>query len=168
LRREFIGDLKPILEFQEIQFPNIARVMSEEERRSRLASTAMAHITTKPNDQVSAGGVWPQEELQVAASGLVEGHEQPLPSLESDTIDNLAQPIACILVVMVRGSYWMEVGKELVYPHQTLLDDVQIDTSPYVVVKVDMVHENKKNMKLEVALHDTMLTLQDTITRRFQ
>jgi hypothetical protein len=62
----------------------------------------------------------------------------------------------------------MEVGKELVYPHQTLLDDVQIDTSAYAVVKVDMVHENKKNMKLEVALHDTMLTLQDTITRRFQ
>jgi hypothetical protein len=62
----------------------------------------------------------------------------------------------------------MEVGKELVYPHQTLLDDVQIDISAYAVVKVDMVHENKKNMKLEVALHDTMLTLQDTITRRVQ
>jgi hypothetical protein len=31
-----------------------------------------------------------------------------------------------------------------VYPHQTLLDDVQIDTSSYVVFKVDMVHENSK------------------------
>jgi hypothetical protein len=38
----------------------------------------------------------------------------------------------------------MEVGRGLVYPHQTLLDDVQIDTSSYVVFKVDMVHENSK------------------------
>jgi hypothetical protein len=45
---------------------------------------------------------------------------------------------------MVRGSYRMEVRKGLVYSHQTLLDDVQIDTSTYVVVKVDMVHENTK------------------------
>jgi hypothetical protein len=31
-----------------------------------------------------------------------------------------------------------------VYPHQTMFDDVQIDTSSYVVVKVDMMHENSK------------------------
>jgi hypothetical protein len=96
----------------------------------------------------------------------VEGHEQPLASLGLDTIDNLAQPIACSLVVMIEGSFQMEVGKGLVYPHQTLLDDVQIDASPYVVVKVDMVHENVKNMKLEVPPDDTTLTLRDAITRR--
>jgi hypothetical protein len=28
-----------------------------------------------------------------------------------------------------------------VYPRQTMLDDVEIDTSSYVVVKVDMVHD---------------------------
>jgi hypothetical protein len=40
LKRELLGDLKPILEAQGIQFPNIAGVMSEEECRRRLASTA--------------------------------------------------------------------------------------------------------------------------------
>jgi hypothetical protein len=34
------GDLKPILETQGIQFPDIAGVMSKEEHRSSLASTA--------------------------------------------------------------------------------------------------------------------------------
>jgi hypothetical protein len=62
----------------------------------------------------------------------------------------------------------MEVGKGLVYLHQTLLDDVHIDASTYDVVKVDMVHENAKNMKLEVPPVDTMLTLRDAITRRVQ
>jgi hypothetical protein len=40
LRRELLGDLKPILEVQGIQFPDIDGVMSEEEHRSNLASTA--------------------------------------------------------------------------------------------------------------------------------
>jgi hypothetical protein len=40
LKRKLLGDLKPILEAQGIQFPDIARVMSEEERRSILTSTA--------------------------------------------------------------------------------------------------------------------------------
>jgi hypothetical protein len=40
LRREVLGDLRPILESQGIQFPNIALVMSDKERRSSLASTA--------------------------------------------------------------------------------------------------------------------------------
>jgi hypothetical protein len=35
----------------------------------------------------------------------------------------------------------MEVGRVLVYPHHTVLDDVEIDTSSYAVVKVDMVHD---------------------------
>jgi hypothetical protein len=36
----------------------------------------------------------------------------------------------------------MEVGRVLLYLCQTMLDDVQIDTSSYAVVKVDMVHDN--------------------------
>jgi hypothetical protein len=37
-RRELVGDLRPILEAQGIQFPNIGGVMSDEERRSSFAS----------------------------------------------------------------------------------------------------------------------------------
>jgi hypothetical protein len=40
LKKELLGDLKPILEAHRIQFTNIAGVMSEEERRSSLASIA--------------------------------------------------------------------------------------------------------------------------------
>jgi hypothetical protein len=39
LRREVLEDLRPILESQGIQFPNIDGVMSDEECRSNLAST---------------------------------------------------------------------------------------------------------------------------------
>jgi hypothetical protein len=62
----------------------------------------------------------------------------------------------------------MEVRRGLVYPRQTMLDIVQIDASSYDVVKVDMVHENLKDMKLEVPPDDTMLTLWDAISRRVQ
>jgi hypothetical protein len=51
LRREVLGDLRPILEAQGRQFIDIGGVMSDEERRSSFASTA-------------AGGR-PQEEHQV-------------------------------------------------------------------------------------------------------
>ncbi len=44
----------------------------------------------------------------------------------------------------------MEVRRGLVYSRQTMLNDIQIDTSSYVVVKVDMVHDNLKDLKLEV------------------
>jgi hypothetical protein len=44
----------------------------------------------------------------------------------------------------------MDVRRGLVYPRQTMLDDVQIDTSSYTVVKVDMVHDNLKDLKLEM------------------
>jgi hypothetical protein len=57
----------------------------------------------------------------------------------------------------------MEVGRGLVYPCQTILHDVQIDTSSYVVVKVDMVHDNSKDLKLEVPPDDTMLTMRDVV-----
>jgi hypothetical protein len=49
-----------------------------------------------------------------------------------------------------------------------MLDDVQIDTSSDIVVKVDMVHDNLKDLKLEVPPHDTMLTMRDVVTRRVQ
>jgi hypothetical protein len=39
-RNEVLGDLRPILEAQGIQFPDIGGVMSDEERRSSFASTA--------------------------------------------------------------------------------------------------------------------------------
>jgi hypothetical protein len=104
----------------------------------------------------------------VDVTGLVEGHEQLLPSIELDTIDNLAQPITCNLILLLGGSIRMEVRRGLVYPHQTMLDDVQIDGSSYAMVKVDMVHENSKDLKLEVPLDDTTLTMWDAITRRVQ
>jgi hypothetical protein len=53
----------------------------------------------------------------------------------------------------------MEVRRGLVYPCQTMLDDVQIDTSSYVVVKVDMVHDKLKDLKLKVPPDDTTLTM---------
>jgi hypothetical protein len=40
LKRELLGDLKPILEAQGIQFPDITGVMIKEEHRSSLVSIA--------------------------------------------------------------------------------------------------------------------------------
>jgi hypothetical protein len=60
----------------------------------------------------------------------------------------------------------MEVGRGQVYPHQAMLDDIEIDASSYDVVKVDMVHENLKDLKLEMPADDTTLTLWDAVTRR--
>jgi hypothetical protein len=57
-------------------------------------------------------------------SGLVEVHKQPLPLTESDTIDNLAQPTTCNLILLVGESFQMRVGRGLAYPCQTMLDDV--------------------------------------------
>jgi hypothetical protein len=62
----------------------------------------------------------------------------------------------------------MEVGRGLMYPRQTMLDDVQINASSYVVVKVDMVHENSKDLKLEVPPDDTTMTMWGAVTRRVQ
>jgi hypothetical protein len=69
---------------------------------------------------------------------------------------------------MIEGSFQMEVRRGLVYPHQTLLDNVHIDASSYDVVKVDIVYENSKNLKLEVPPYHTTLTLRDAITKRVQ
>jgi hypothetical protein len=79
LRMEVLGDLRPILEISGIQFPNISAVMSDEECRSILAST-------------TAGGARPHEDLQEIASRS---------SIESGMIDNLAQPTACNLMLLV-------------------------------------------------------------------
>jgi hypothetical protein len=65
--------------------------MSDEKHRSNFAPTVV--------------GGRPQGELMVPTSGLVEGHEQPLPSIEPDTIDNLAQLTACNLILLVGGSF---------------------------------------------------------------
>jgi hypothetical protein len=62
----------------------------------------------------------------------------------------------------------MEVGRGLVYPGQTMLDDIQIDTSSYAVVKVDMVHDNSKDLKLEVPPNDMTLTMWDAAAKRVQ
>jgi hypothetical protein len=62
----------------------------------------------------------------------------------------------------------MEVGRGLVYPRQTMLDDVQINTSSYVVVKLDMVHDNSKDLKLEVPPDDMTLTIRDAVSIRVQ
>jgi hypothetical protein len=85
LKRELLGDLKPILKAQGIQFPDIAGVMSEKECRSNLASTTR-------NGQ-------PQGKFHIEAFPPLHS------SLELDTIKNLAQPIACSLVVMIGGSF---------------------------------------------------------------
>jgi hypothetical protein len=57
----------------------------------------------------------------------------------------------------------MEVKRGLVYPRQTILDNVEIDVSSYVVVKVNMVHESSKYLKLEVPSDDMMLTMWDVV-----
>jgi hypothetical protein len=55
-----------------------------------------------------------------------------------------------------------------VYPRQTMLDDFQIDTSSDVVVKVGMVHDNLKDLKLEMPPDGTTLTMRVTVSRRVQ
>jgi hypothetical protein len=47
-----------------------------------------------------------------------------------------------------------------------MFDDVEIDTSSYAMVMVDMVHDNLKDLKLEVPPDDMTLTMQDVVTRR--
>jgi hypothetical protein len=135
--------------------PDIGAVGNEEEHRSSLTSTAAA-----PNielaDQALAGSV-PQETPLVATSG---------PSLEPDTIDTLAHPTPCNLIITISGDYRMEVRKGIIYPRMYTHDDILIDSVSFAVVKVNMVHENVKNLNLEVAHDDTTLTLWDAVTRR--
>jgi hypothetical protein len=69
---------------------DIGVVGNEEECRSSLASTAMAPNTELAN-QASAWSV-PQENPLGAMSG---------PSLEPDTIDTLAHPTPCNLIITI-------------------------------------------------------------------
>jgi hypothetical protein len=93
LSGEVLGDLRPILEAQGIQFPDNAGVMSDEERMTSLASIAW--------------GGRSHGDLQVPVSE---------PSIELDTINNLAQLTACSLTLLVGASFRMQVGRSLVYP----------------------------------------------------
>jgi hypothetical protein len=147
----------PIFESQGLPMPDIGAVGNEEERRSSLASTSAAP-NTELADQAPSGSV-PQENPLGATSG---------PSIEPDTIYTLAHPTPCKLIITILGDYRMEVRKGIVYPRMYTLDNVPIDSVSFVVVKVDMVHENMKNLNLEVAPDDTTLTLQDAVTRRVQ
>jgi hypothetical protein len=157
VRIQLLGDLRPIFESQGLPVFDIGAVGNEEERKSSLASTA-----TAPNielaDQAPTESV-PQENPLVATSG---------PSLEPNTIDNLAHPTPCSLIITISRDYQMEVWKGIIYLKMYTLDDVSIDSVSFVVVKVDMVHENAKNLYLEVAPDDTTLTLRDAVTRRVQ
>jgi hypothetical protein len=62
----------------------------------------------------------------------------------------------------------MEVRRGLVYPRQIMLNNVQIDTSSYAMVKVDMVHDNLKDLKFQVPPNDTTLTMRDVVATRVQ
>jgi hypothetical protein len=158
VRIQLLGDLRPIFESQGLPVPDIGTVGNEEERRSSLASTA-ATPNTELADQASTESGRPQENLLVATSG---------PSLEPDMIDTLAHPTPCNLIITIFGGCRMEVRKGIVYSRMYTLDDVPIDSVSFVVVKVDMVHENVKNLNLEVPPDDTALTPQDAVTRRVQ
>jgi hypothetical protein len=81
-------------------------------------------------------------------------------------IDTLAHPTPCNLIITISGDYQMEVGKGIIYPRMYTLDDFMLDSVSFAMVKVDMVHENTKNLNLEVAPDDTTLTLWDAVTRR--
>jgi hypothetical protein len=157
VRIQLLGDFGPIFESQGLPMPNIGAVGNQEERRSSLAYIAVA-----PNielaDLVPAGCV-PQENPLGVTSG---------PSLEPDTIDTLAHPTPCSLIITISRDYRMEVKKGFIYPRMYTLDDVPIDNVSFAMVKVDMVHENTKNLNLEVAPDDTTLTLWDAVTRRVQ
>ncbi len=157
VRIQLLGDLRPIFESQRLPMPDIGAVGNEEERRSSLTSTMVAP-NTELADQALTGSV-PQENPLVATSR---------PSLEPDTIDTLAHPTPCSLIITISGGYRMEVGKGIVYLGMYTLDDVPIDSVRFVVVKMDMVHENVKNLNLEVPPDDTTLTLWDAVTRRVQ
>jgi hypothetical protein len=49
-----------------------------------------------------------------------------------------------------------------------MLDLNEIDTLSYAMVKVDIVHDNLKDLKLEVPLDNMMLTMRDVVARRVQ
>jgi hypothetical protein len=56
MRIQLLGDLRPIFESQGLLVPDIGAVGNEEERRSSLTSTTVAH-NTELADQVPTGSV---------------------------------------------------------------------------------------------------------------
>jgi hypothetical protein len=56
MRIQLLGDLRPIFESQGLLVPDIGAVGNEEERRSSLTSTTVAH-NTKLADQAPTGSV---------------------------------------------------------------------------------------------------------------
>jgi hypothetical protein len=149
VRIQLLEDLSPIFESQGLPVADIGAVGNEEERRSSLASTTAAPNTELAN-QASTGSGRPSENPLVATSGH---------SLELDTIDTLAHPTPCSLIITISGGYRMEVGKCIIYLRMYTLYDVPIDSVSFAVVKVDMVHENTNKLNLEVPPDDTTLTL---------
>jgi hypothetical protein len=103
------------------------------------------------------GGVMSDEEHMSSLASTIAGGGPS--SIEPDTVDNLAQSTACNLILLVGGSFRIEIRRGLVYPRQTMLDDIQIDISSYAMVKVDMVHDNLKDLKLKMPPDDTTLTM---------
>jgi hypothetical protein len=138
--------------------PVIGAVGNEEERRISLASTVAAPNTELAN-QAPIGSGRPLENPLMATSG---------PALEPDMIDTVAHPTPCNLIITILGGYRMEAEKGIVYPRMYTLDDVPIDSVSFAVVKVDMIHENVKNLNLEVPPDDMTLTLWGAVTRRVQ
>jgi hypothetical protein len=53
VRIQLLGDLRPIFESQRLPMPNIGAVADEEERRSSLASTAVAPNTELANQALA-------------------------------------------------------------------------------------------------------------------
>jgi hypothetical protein len=90
VRIQLLGDLRPIFESQRLPMPDIGAVGNEEECRSSLASTVAAP-NTELADQAPARSVR-QENPLGATSG---------PSLEPDTIDTLAHPTPCSLIITI-------------------------------------------------------------------
>jgi hypothetical protein len=62
----------------------------------------------------NTGRVMSDEEHRSSLASTVAGGGPSL--IKPDMIDNLAQPIACDLILLVGGSFQMEVGRGLVYP----------------------------------------------------
>jgi hypothetical protein len=92
VRIQLLGDLRPIFESQGLPVPAIGVAGNEEERRSSLVFTAVAP-NTELSYQAPTGSGRPQENPLVAASR---------PSLDTDTIDTLAHPTLCNLIITIR------------------------------------------------------------------
>jgi hypothetical protein len=104
VKMEMFGELKTIFESQGLSFPDMPGSTMSEERRDSFACTA-------------------------AGASQSRGTERAIvpTSVEPDTIDGLARPTRCSLLVQLVGdSSRMEVGNGLVYPGMSQLEGVQV------------------------------------------